>query len=279
MRCMKRPDNAIDRMTEGALVKQYTLDVAASQALARRIVGSGVPPLRLMKHAGEAVADRAFAGERGLIKGICNMCRVTVCAGRKSCYRERKYDFRPKVAILAGSGHKGGCGWFAAESLADASCEVTLITPCAPHDMTSEIAREDAARIAHRATSEPGFRLTILVNPSSAEVRHALFSADSIIDAIVDLGCEAKPAEFGPFEEWMRLCNEAREGGAYVVAADAPSGLDANTGEAQDPCVHADATVCMMVYKTGVKAAEADIVGNVQCDWIGVFPLDFMQDH
>lgn len=260
-------------------MKQYTLNIAASQALAQRIVGSGVPPLRLMKHAGEAIADRAFAGKRGPIKGICNMCRVTACAGKKSCYRERRYDFRPKVTILAGSGHKGGCGWFAAEVLADASCEVTLVTPCAPHDMISEIVREDALRIAQRANEESDFRLTVLTNPSLEEVRSALLSANSVIDAIFDLGSKADPLIPDSAREWIRLCNEARESGVYVVAADAPSGLDADTGEVNGSCVHADATVCMMVFKTGVKAAANDVVGSIQCDWIGVFPLDFMQGY
>lgn len=160
------------------------------------------------------------------------MCRVTVCAGRKGCYRERRYDFRPKVAILAGPNHKGGCGWFAAESLANASCEVILIAPCAPQDMASEMAREDATRIARRATSEPGFRPTILVDPSLAEARHALLSANSIIDAIMELGHEASLDTFDPTKEWVRLCNEAHSEGAYAVAADVPSGLDADTGEA-----------------------------------------------
>ena len=42
-----------------------------------------------------------------------------------------------------------------------------------------------------------------------------------------------------------------------MIAADAPSGLSAQTGEAALPCIRADVTVTMLVLKPGLLAPEA----------------------
>ena len=64
-----------------------------------------------------------------------------------------------------------------------------------------------------------------------------------------------------------RLIALLNESPAIAVAADVPSGLSAQTGEAAFPCARANYTVTMLCAKTGiVRAAEA-------CGRIVIAPL------
>ena len=61
-----------------------------------------------------------------------------------------------------------------------------------------------------------------------------------------------------------------------VLALDCPSGLDATTGEAKNPCVHANHTVMYGVAKKGVLEAHAqEYVGSWQVVDIG-FPRELL---
>ncbi|WP_368406592.1 NAD(P)H-hydrate epimerase [uncultured Senegalimassilia sp.] len=71
-----------------------------------------------------------------------------------------------------------------------------------------------------------------------------------------------------PYATWISLANQRRESAsdceqaehnvaARIVAVDVPSGMSAQTGLAAQPCIHADATVTMIVYKPGLVKPEA----------------------
>ena len=56
-----------------------------------------------------------------------------------------------------------------------------------------------------------------------------------------------------PFDWWIQLANAARnEHGTTVVAADCPSGLNAQTGAPACEYIEADTTVTMLAPKTGL---------------------------
>jgi NAD(P)H-hydrate epimerase len=83
------------------------------------------------------------------------------------------------------------------------------------------------------------------------------------LDGLLGIGTAGAPRE--PVASAIRRINALRESrGAFVVAADLPSGLDGDTGAAGDPCVIADVTVTIGQPKTGLVAdAATNFVGRL----------------
>lgn len=76
------------------------------------------------------------------------------------------------------------------------------------------------------------------------------------LDGLLGIGAQGSPRE--PLATAIHRINDLRaRHGAFIVAADLPSGLDADTGEPADPCVVADLTVTIGHAKTGLVADPA----------------------
>lgn len=72
-----------------------------------------------------------------------------------------------------------------------------------------------------------------------------------ILDGLLGIGASGPPR--GRVSELIQEINmRRRESSAWVLAADVPSGLDADSGQPEDPCVVADATITMGFAKTGL---------------------------
>lgn len=205
------------------------MDVAEVVALEQRIAQKGTSLYTLMTRAGKAVADAVF-------------------------------QYAPvgsRVVILAGSGNNGGDGWVTAEDLAKQGYEVVLFTQ-APAD---EIKAEPAKTAALKAETTGSFRIEVA--PELAAVERELQCADVIVDAILGTGFSHSEVR-EPYASWINLANEAHdeegEGeskGAWLIAVDCPSGLNAQTGVPAQACIRADETVTMLAVKTGLLAFEA----------------------
>ena len=131
------------------------------------------------------------------------------------------------VVILAGSGNNGGDGWVA----------------------------EPARTAAFESASTGSFDLAIA--PADTELARLLDNADVIVDTILGTGF-AHDRVREPYATWIRQANEAhRKHGVRIVAADCPSGLNAQTGTAASECITADETVTMIVPKTGLLESQA----------------------
>lgn len=279
---------------EGKPMRKQVFDVADIIEFERRLAADGVALDGLMRRAGAAVADAAIAlavGSREAVerhlppldlRGVCGACSISRCAIRKTCGEGFPYTL-PRVLIFAGPGNNGGDGWTAADVLLDAGCNVTLVTPCAPHDLRVEPARSEAVRVSGK--------VPYLVNPSVDELRPLLDEADVVIDAMLSIGFMGKSIR-EPMATWVRLVNEARERGSRgahgargvygesgaqgargvrVVSVDVPSGLSAQTGEQADPCIQADVTVTMIACKPGLLLpSAAERVGELINASIGV---------
>lgn len=207
----------------GDIAQAPVLDVVDVVALEQRIAQDGTSLLELMTRAGSALAHAA---------------QSYAAPGAT-------------VVILAGSGNNGGDGWVAARALAATGRNVTLVSKTVPEELTAEPARTDALE----AASTSGFDLAIA--PSSEELAQLLDSADVIVDAILGTGF-AHDQVREPYATWIRLANAARnDHGTRIVAADCPSGLNAQTGTAASDCVMADETVTMIVPKTGLVKPQA----------------------
>jgi len=87
-----------------------------------------------------------------------------------------------------------------------------------------------------------------------------------VVDAIFGTGLTRAPE--GRFAEWIETINAS---GAHVVAVDVPSGLDADSGVAYAPTVHADLTVTLGLPKPGLTTGDGPrVCGDIWLADIGV---------
>lgn len=211
----------------------------------------------------------------------------------------------PRIAILCGSGNNGGDGWVAARELARAGCAVDLVTKRPAGEISAKPAHEQAllteaiasepantpraglhqtasssqtavsALTAPQTTAaqhaEPG-TIAIHVSPSDGELACLLAAADVIVDAILGTGFSGDSV-LAPYDAWICLANEQRARGARIVAADAPSGLSAQTGKAAEPCLKAHETVTMIASKPGLETPYAFAF----CGTVHVAPLAYIE--
>ncbi len=165
---------------------------------------------------------------------------------------------RARARVIAGSGNNGGDGLVAARHLALAGVAVRIHLVGDPGRL-----RGDAARNLERAR-----RLGLEVEDAGG-LRPARADRELLIDAVFGTGL-SRPVE-GPAAEVLRLVAEARARGARVVAADLPSGLDADTGSPLGPVPPADLTVTFGLPKLGLALEPGrSLAGRVLVARIGI---------
>ncbi|MET9603835.1 NAD(P)H-hydrate dehydratase [Streptomyces sp. NPDC006512] len=149
---------------------------------------------------------------------------AAVCAGLLTRRRGRVYGAR--VVLLVGPGDNGGDALYAGARLARRGAGVTAV-PMDPE-------RVHPGGLA--ALTAAGGRLA-----ESVPAR-----ADLVVDGLLGIGGRGglRPAA-------AALAERVPEG-AVVVAADLPSGVDADTGETAGPAVTAGVTVTFGAYKPGL---------------------------
>ena len=215
-----------------------TLDVPAVVQLEREIAESGTPLAELMDRAGLAIAHRAHT---------------------------TKPDAR--VLVLCGNGNNGGDGWVAARDLARWGHSTTLVTTRMPDELRAQPARDAALQALPHLQADGA---TIMQNPDAEQLAEAVAESDVVIDSLLGTGFTGESVK-APFDEWIRLAN-ARPTTTALVAADVPSGLNAQTGTASDPCIDADETITMIVCKRGLEAPQA----AAYCGNVMIAPLAYL---
>jgi ADP-dependent NAD(P)H-hydrate dehydratase / NAD(P)H-hydrate epimerase len=140
-----------------------------------------------------------------------------------------------QTLVLCGTGNNGGDGLAAARHL---------------HrwGRLRGVACIDRARLRGPAAREADVLERLGVRIAS-EVR--LEGAGTVLDALLGTGLSRAPE--GRYANWIRAANRA---GVEIVAADIPSGLDADSGQAYDPCIRAHTTVTLGLPKTGLLLAD-----------------------
>lgn len=212
------------------------------RALDRRTIEeAGIPGDELMDRAGEGVA-------RALVE-------VLDMAGWR----------QPSILVLAGRGNNGGDAFATARWLHEMGYRPEVWLACEANqiqgDALKHFSRAKTAGIPCRA-------LPTLEDWD--EARADGVSHDVLVDGLLGTGAQGVPR--GPVAAAIRYIRE-RADRAYVVAIDIPSGLDADTGEAQGEAVPADLTVTMALPKLGMVAPAAlPYLGTVQVVDIGVPP-------
>ena len=151
-----------------------------------------------------------------------------------------------RVVLLVGTGNNGGDVLFAGSLLARRGAAVQVVAAGARTHETGGMAAERA-----------GCRLCPL-----DDAAQAIGTADLIVDGLLGIGGKG-----GLREPAAMLAEQATLSDAVVVAADLPSGVDADTGCAGDDAVWADVTVTFGLMKAGLLlhpgAMHAGIVERV----------------
>jgi NAD(P)H-hydrate epimerase len=209
----------------------------------RAIDGMGIPGLDLMEAAGSGVAEvtlEVLGGEPG---------------GR--------------VVVLCGSGNNGGDGFVAARLLGQegVDSQVLLLGP-------ADKLTRDAAVNRQRAI-ESGVPITEVLDSAALDAEsETIFGADVVIDAILGTGLSGEVR--GLAREAIEMVNREAE---YVVAVDAPSGLDGDTGQILGVCVQAMATVTFGLPKRGhFLMPGREYVGSLAVVDIG-FPREAVSEE
>ena len=193
----------------------------------------------LMEH----VPDRVLMGRAAA--GLARTC-ATALAGVGGVYGSR-------IAVLVGSGNNGGDALFAAAALARRGAQA-LALPVADH------------------MHEPG-RLALLaaggrVVTEAIEQDEVVAGADLVVDGMLGIGGHG-----GLRGRAAELAEAASSSSALVVAADLPSGIEADTGAVPGVAVWADLTVTFGTLKPGLLVTPAVLhVGLLELVDIGLGP-------
>src|SRR2546425_4024161 len=122
-----------------------------------------------------------------------------------------------RVACLVGGGNNGGDGMVAARHLANWGADVDVIVGITKDRMKSVPMGQ--IRILEKMGVQ-----TLLTDDSIED-------NDLLIDALVGYGLEDRPRD-----RVAKIINDANESGRPLLALDLPSGMNATTGEAYNPC-------------------------------------------
>jgi len=207
-------------------------EMTGADARAQRL---GIAGIRLMEHAGTAVAAAARA--------------LAEHAGR--------WDGGP-LLVLAGPGNNGGDGFVAARRLAAIGARVVVALVAAePRPRTPDAAR-NWDRLARLATVE---RVHAASPREVALLGQGIDRAALVVDALLGTGVKGLLRE--PVRSAVDLANRARAAGVPVLAVDCPTALDLTTGELSDPVVRADATITFHRPKAGLLTRRGTAVAGL----------------
>jgi len=184
-----------------------------------------------------AVAD-VRAAEQALMAGLppgALMQRAAaglaaVCAG----LLPRVYGAR--VVVLAGSGDNGGDALYAGARLARRGAQVVAVAA--------------GSRVHAGGAGALQAAGGLITGPDEQGLPATMHAADLVLDGLLGIGGRGGLRE--PQATLAALAATARDGGTTVVAADLPSGVDADTGEVTGAAVSADVTVTFGTWKTGL---------------------------
>ncbi|WHY19874.1 NAD(P)H-hydrate dehydratase [Paenibacillus sp. G2S3] len=227
----------------------------------------GIPAIALMENAGRVIAEEIIALCRRRGGEGCRNAVNAEDAGKDAALAGAAFQVSADHAltldnaaaerwfILVGKGNNGGDGLAAARYLRETGIAVTLVYAVPPESLSGEAAlqRDAAAAMGLPAVVYGRDRLD-------------LAECSGILDALLGTGAAGAPR--GAYAELIAAANSS---GKVIVSADIPSGLNADTGETHEPCIHASVTVCLAFLKRGLlQYPGASAAGHVKVRAIGI---------
>lgn len=165
-------------------------------------------------------------------------------------HARRHWPLAQRVLVLTGRGNNGGDGYVAARELLLAGLDVAVLAPAG-----SPASDSDAARAAQAYADAGG-----------AQTETLWTQADLVIDAALGTGHQG--ALRAP---WPVLLDQIRATGVPVLAVDVPSGLNAQTGQADAQALPAERTLSFIAYKPGLLTGDGPgLCGVVGLETLGV---------
>ena len=168
---------------------------------------------------------------------------------------------RARVQVVCGRGNNGGDGYALARQLLARGLGPRVWSVGSTQRLSGDA---EANRGALKAMG-----VSIYSDPEPGD----LAEAHVVVDAVLGSGFEvAGGPPRGPVAAAIAAMNAAGAGGARVVAADLPSGMDADLGRpaAGAECVRAAVTVTFVAPKAGFAAADPGRLGRVVVVGIGL---------
>ncbi|WP_322923499.1 NAD(P)H-hydrate dehydratase [Paenibacillus campi] len=247
----------------------------------------GIPSLSLMEVAGKAIAEQVLDWCHGQ-REVADIPSGSAVMHRSGIYGDAHVlpEQEQHWLVLVGKGNNGGDGLVAARYLQDAGVKVTLLYAMPPEQCSGDAAvQRDAAKrcgIEYAVWDaewdcSAALRQEELSAPNSGDVAAKLSQTarsvserwrpyTGIIDALLGTGSKGEPRE--PYGAMIRSANAS---GKPIVAADIPSGLNADTGQVAESCIQASRTVCLAFLKQGLtQYPGASAAGEVIVRAIGI---------
>ncbi|HYV99491.1 MAG TPA: NAD(P)H-hydrate dehydratase [Gemmatimonadaceae bacterium] len=195
-------------------------------------------------------AQQAAARDAAAIAAGTPSSELMARAGRAATdvlLRRAKDRVQGGVAIFAGTGNNGGDAWVVAELLRAQGVVVRVHALGEPSTPDARAARD---RAVHAGPFEPPHGFEAIA-----------------VDGVLGTGARGVPRlDVIPA---LQALAQIRHRGAYVLALDVPSGLDASTGEVPPQCVPADSTVTFGTVKRGLLIARG-VSGAIDVADIGL---------
>ena len=205
------------------------------------------------------IEERGISGER-----LMQIAGLRAGAGiLKQVVADIPGEAAPEFRILAGKGNNGGDAFVVAEMLANADYSVSLHCTAQESELSG-----DALTMFRRLPASVRDHISYGLTPAD------LANPDTVVvDGLLGTGFHGSLRE--PYRSWCRIVNAS---GRPVAALDIPSGLDADSGEADPEAVTADITFTMAAPKTGMFS-EAGIrhTGRLRVLDIGI-PESFVNE-
>ena len=136
-----------------------------------------------------------------------------------------RFDRDAKICVVCGKGNNGGDGYAAARILHKSGYNVCIYN-------VFDVPQTADAKTNYDAAVALGVPFVNKID------------ADVVIDACLGIGINGGCS--------LDIIDEINESGAYVLAVDIPTGVNADTGAAPEKAVQADATVTFGYIKTGL---------------------------
>ncbi len=207
-----------------------------------------------MQYALTAPQMRAIE-ERAVAEGIATLGELMGRAGAALASETLRRVPEGDVLVVCGPGNNGGDGWVAARMLQAAGRGVRVLSLVGIEALASPAA--EAAGAALAAGVPWAFAGTAAVS---------LEGVAAIVDAMFGFGFRGAMGEPA-----AAVVAAIADSGAFVLSADVPSGVDADTGAVAGPAVRADVTVTFTAYKRGLLLYPgAEHAGSIVVADIGI---------